>query len=158
MNKTYLIAGVVVVIFVVVVMYKKTPKANPIKENIQSSSSLSSEKVVGRTKSDELKKEDLVVGTGQEAQEGDTVKVDYRGILLDGTQFDSSYERKQPFLFTIGGGQVIRGWDEGVLGMKIGGKRRLIIPPALAYGDHGVPGAIPPKATLTFEIELLGIQ
>lgn len=102
--------------------------------------------------------EDIKIGEGKAAQNSDIVSVNYIGTLQDGTKFDSSYDRGEPFSFTLGQGQVIAGWDAGVLGMKVGGKRKLIIPPSLAYGANGVPGAIPPNATLIFEVELLEIQ
>ena len=105
-----------------------------------------------------LKYTDLKVGTGREAQPGDTASVHYTGWLMDGKKFDSSVDRNEPFSFRVGAGQVIRGWDEGVAGMKIGGKRLLIIPPALGYGARGAGGAIPPNATLKFEVELLGLR
>jgi len=101
----------------------------------------------------------LTDGTGVAAQNGQTVSVHYVGTLTDGTVFDSSRNRGQPFSFTLGAGQVIKGWDMGVLGMKIGEKRRLTIPPELAYGATGTPGGpIPPNATLTFEVELLKVE
>jgi len=106
----------------------------------------------------ELKIEDIKVGEGQEAQEGDTVGVHYTGTLTDGTKFDSSRDRGEPFSFTLGAGQVIKGWDRGIVGMKVGGTRKLTIPPQLAYGERGVPGAIPPNSTLIFEVELLEIE
>ncbi|HEY3356658.1 MAG TPA: FKBP-type peptidyl-prolyl cis-trans isomerase [Polyangia bacterium] len=106
----------------------------------------------------ELKIEELQVGTGVEAVVGKTVDVHYTGWLTDGTKFDSSVDRGKPFSFRLGGGQVIKGWDQGVAGMKVGGKRRLTIPSDLAYGDRGFPGAIPPGATLVFEVELLGVR
>ncbi len=105
----------------------------------------------------ELKCEDLVVGSGALAAAGHKVRVHYTGWLLDGSKFDSSVDRGDPFGFTLGGGQVIKGWDKGVVGMKVGGKRKLTIPPELAYGDNGFPGAIPPAATLVFEVELLAV-
>jgi FKBP-type peptidyl-prolyl cis-trans isomerase len=101
--------------------------------------------------------EDLVVGTGATAATGDTVTVNYIGTFTNGTKFDSSYDRNQPFPFRVGAGQVIAGWDQGVPGMRVGGKRRLTIPPSLAYGSAGRPPTIPGNATLVFEIELLSI-
>jgi FKBP-type peptidyl-prolyl cis-trans isomerase len=102
-----------------------------------------------------LKFEDTVVGEGTVATKGQTVSVHYTGWLENGTKFDSSKDRDEPFAFKLGAGQVIRGWDEGVTGMKVGGVRRLTIPSHLAYGDRGAGGVIPPKATLIFEVELL---
>lgn len=104
----------------------------------------------------ELVIEDITVGTGAEAKAGDTVTVHYTGWLTDGTEFDSSVGR-EPFQFPLGQGQVIPGWDQGVAGMKIGGQRRLTIPPDLGYGAAGAGGVIPPNATLIFEVELLSI-
>lgn len=100
--------------------------------------------------------EDLVVGTGAVAVAGDRVTVHYVGTLLNGTKFDSSIDRGQPFVFTLGAGQVIAGWDQGVAGMRIGGKRRLTIPPSLGYGGQA-NGPIPANSTLRFEIDLLSI-
>jgi FKBP-type peptidyl-prolyl cis-trans isomerase len=99
----------------------------------------------------------LVQGKGAAIKTGDKARVHYVGTLQDGKQFDSSRDRKQPFDFTLGQGQVIKGWDQGVVGMKVGEKRKLVIPPSLAYGARGRPG-IPPNSTLTFEVELLGIN
>jgi peptidylprolyl isomerase len=118
----------------------KTPKANVI------------------TSASGLQYEDLVVGTGAMPVEGQKVTVHYVGTLVNGKKFDSSRDRHQPFEFTIGVGQVIRGWDEGVLSMKVGGKRRLTIPPGLGYGAGGAGAVIPPNATLIFEVELLGVR
>ena len=101
---------------------------------------------------------DLEVGTGAEANAGQTVVVHYRGTLEDGSQFDASYDRGQPFSFPLGAGRVIKGWDEGVQGMKVGGKRKLVIPPDLGYGARGAGGVIPPNATLIFEVELLEVK
>ena len=99
---------------------------------------------------------DVVVGTGATAVSGDTVTVHYIGTFTNGTKFDSSYDRNQPFSFRLGAGQVIAGFDQGVTGMRVGGKRRLTIPPSLAYGSQG-QGSIPPNTTLVFEIDLLSI-
>lgn len=104
-----------------------------------------------------LQYEDTTIGSGTEAKAGNMVEVHYTGTLEDGTLFDSSRNRGT-FTFTLGVGQVIHGWDEGVAGMKIGGVRTLVIPSDLAYGDSGIPGAIPPRATLNFEVELIGVQ
>jgi len=100
---------------------------------------------------------DLELGRGEKAVKGVTVSVDYRGALEGGSEFDSSYGRG-PFRFPLGAGRVIKGWDEGVAGMKVGGKRRLVIPPDLAYGKRGAGRVIPPNATLIFEVELLDVQ
>ncbi len=104
-----------------------------------------------------LKYTDLVVGAGETAAAGRTVNVHYTGWLTDGTKFDSSLDRNTPFSFPLGGGRVIRGWDEGVQGMRVGGRRKLTIPPHLGYGPRGAGGVIPPNATLVFEVELLEI-
>ena len=106
-----------------------------------------------------LETQDSVVGKGREAKTGDSVNVQYTGTLLDGTKFDSSYDHGgDPFKFTLGQGQVIKGWDEGVVGMKVGGKRRLRIPSDLAYGARGSPPTIPPGAALVFDVELVAID
>jgi len=101
---------------------------------------------------------DIKVGTGAEAKKGDHVKVHYTGWLTSGKKFDSSVDAGRPFDFTIGQGQVIKGWEEGVAGMKVGGKRQLRIPPQLGYGERGYPGVIPGNATLIFDVELLGVK
>lgn len=115
--------------------------------------------------SNELVKIDTVVGQGREAEPGFNVTVHYTGWLYDaskpdnkGEKFDSSVDRKEPFVFFLGGGQVIQGWDEGFAGMKVGGKRTLVIPPHMGYGEYGAGGVIPPNATLVFDVELLGVK
>jgi FKBP-type peptidyl-prolyl cis-trans isomerase FkpA len=105
-----------------------------------------------------LKYEDIKQGEGDAATAGKTVSVHYTGWLTNGTKFDSSKDRNQPFDFPLGGGRVIKGWDEGVQGMKVGGVRKLTIPPSLGYGSRGAGGVIPPDATLVFEVELLKIK
>ena len=139
----------------------KTPTAeisteqSPIAENqeIVENSDMQDENAVS-----ELKIKDVVVGTGTEAVAGKSVTVDYTGTLTDGTKFDSSVDRGEPFTFNLGAGEVIKGWDQGVAGMKIGGKRILTIPSDLGYGSSGAGGVIPPNATLIFEVELLEVK
>ena len=125
-----------------------------------SSSAASSETAMGG-----LHMTDGKVGDGAEAQSGQVVSVHYTGWLYDeaaadkhGIKFDSSVDRGEPFRFPLGGGRVIQGWDEGVVGMKVGGQRTLVIPPEMAYGESGAGGVIPPNATLVFDVELLGIE
>ncbi len=105
----------------------------------------------------DLQIEELAAGTGAVAMAGQKVSVHYTGWLTDGKKFDSSVDRGQPFSFVLGRQQVIQGWDKGVEGMKVGGKRKLTIPPEMGYGARGFPGAIPPNSTLVFEVELLGV-
>jgi FKBP-type peptidyl-prolyl cis-trans isomerase FkpA len=104
-----------------------------------------------------LQSNDLQVGTGAEAVAGKKVSVHYTGTLTDGKKFDSSLDRGRPFQFVLGAGQVIKGWDQGVAGMKVGGKRKLVIPPEMGYGARGFPPVIPPDSTLVFEVELLAV-
>ncbi len=106
----------------------------------------------------ELEIEDQIVGEGEEAVAGQTVEVHYTGWLTDGTKFDSSHDRNETFSFKLGGGQVIAGWDQGVAGMKVGGARKLTIPPEMGYGERGAGGVIPPNATLVFKVELIGLS
>jgi FKBP-type peptidyl-prolyl cis-trans isomerase len=101
---------------------------------------------------------DVTSGQGAEAEPGRTVRVHYTGWLPNGKKFDSSRDRGEPFAFTLGAGQVITGWDEGVKGMKVGGRRKLVLPPSMAYGDAGAPPDIPPGSTLVFDVEVLGVE
>jgi len=111
-----------------------------------------------QSNSEVLKKEDVIIGSGAEAKTGDAVAVNYTGTLLDGTKFDSSLDHGKPFEFTLGAGQVIKGWDEGIVGMKVGGKRKLTIPPSLAYGNQSSGPIIKPNSTLVFEVNLIAIK
>lgn len=106
----------------------------------------------------DLQIEDVVVGEGDEARAGQTVSVHYVGTLPDGKKFDSSRDRREAFTFPLGAGQVIAGWDQGVAGMRVGGVRKLTIPPHLGYGERGFPPVIPPSSTLHFEVELLAVR
>jgi len=125
----------------------------------QAQSNASPTKVTGKptTTASGLQYWEITAGTGTTAVAGKTVSVHYTGWLTDGKKFDSSVDRGQPFMFPLGAGRVIKGWDEGVAGMKVGGKRQLRIPPELGYGARGAPGAIPPNATLIFDVELLDV-
>ncbi|OHA47110.1 MAG: hypothetical protein A3A80_01675 [Candidatus Terrybacteria bacterium RIFCSPLOWO2_01_FULL_44_24] len=158
MNKTNFFVGLAVILaiigFAALFVYSQG-----LKNEEKVSSSIDSQKTSEDNNSPAaLQTTDLVVGMGSEAKDGDTVSVNYIGTLEDGTKFDSSYDRNQPFSFTIGAGNVIQGWDQGIPGMKEGGKRKLVIPYQLAYGEEGRPPQIPPKATLIFEVQLLKIN
>lgn len=156
-------AVVIVVIAVVVgVFFLNRSKKSAEKELEASQPSIQEEVKKEATKmsvetNSGLRIEDLKVGIGAEAKAGNTISVHYTGILVDGKKFDSSLDRGEPLSFTLGVGQVIKGWDEGVAGMKVGGKRKLTIPSELAYGARAI-GSIPPNSTLIFEVELLGIK
>jgi FKBP-type peptidyl-prolyl cis-trans isomerase len=148
---------VLVVIGIVVLSTVVAIVANRNKNNASSNTAASSGEGGEVTTPSKLKYIDEVVGTGASPQPGQRVTVDYLGTLENGRKFDSSYDRHQPFTFQIGKGSVIKGWDEGVMTMKVGGKRKLIIPPDLGYGAKG-QGSIPPNSTLIFEVELHGIN
>ena len=126
--------------------------------NTDNNTNMATAMPAGRQDSGKLQIEDIKVGTGSAVTAGDTVVMQYTGTLTNGTKFDSSYDHGKPFTTRIGVGQVIEGWDMGIPGMKVGGKRKLTIPPALGYGEHGAGGVIPPNATLIFEVELLEIK
>ncbi|KKU15743.1 MAG: Peptidyl-prolyl cis-trans isomerase [Candidatus Jorgensenbacteria bacterium GW2011_GWA2_45_9] len=155
-NKTsYILAGVAGLIAVVIV-FMASQNNNKVDGNAAVEQVQKYEQV---NTSNGLIIEDEIVGTGTEAIPGRTAVVNYIGKLTDGKKFDSSYDRGEPFSFTLGAGQVIRGWDEGVLGMKVGGKRKLTIPPELGYGAQDIGnGLIPPNSTLIFDVELLDVK
>lgn len=139
---------------------KITNNNPPAAETVQNDSSSGTENQTQNQPEPEIKMnvQTIKEGTGEPSKSGDKLKVHYTGTLENGTKFDSSLDRNQPFEFTLGAGQVIRGWDEGLIGMKTGEKRKLTIPPELGYGANGVPGAIPANSTLIFEVELLKIN
>lgn len=145
--KTFGAILIVILIIVGIAMWANAQKSSSNKQTEDNMTNITNE----------LKIEDLKVGDGAEAKSGSAIKVNYVGTLTDGTKFDSSYDRDQPFEFTLGTGQVIEGWDKGIAGMKVGGQRKLTIPPSLGYGDQAV-GKIPVNSTLVFEVELLEIK
>ena len=159
LTKTEWIAVVIVLVVAVLVFVPRffTQKQAQINQDININTD---NKMDQNTTSNEagLVVKDVVVGTGAEAKVGNMVSVNYTGKFADGKIFDSSIPRGKPIEFTLGIGQVIKGWDQGVSGMKVGGKRTLVIPPNLGYGAEGYPGAIPGNATLYFEVELVGVK
>jgi FKBP-type peptidyl-prolyl cis-trans isomerase len=151
MKQIFLAIGIFLLIYILsVVAFNLPKKSSPGTATITPPGTTSSQ-------SAKLKTNDEKVGTGTTAQTGDTVTVNYTGTLTNGKEFDST-KGKQPFTFTLGTGQVIKGWDEGIVGMKVGGKRKLTIPPDLGYGAQGAGAAIPPNSTLIFDVELLDVK
>jgi FKBP-type peptidyl-prolyl cis-trans isomerase len=166
LRKTVVIIGIIVVFGGLAILLPRIRKVNDFEEVISKEEQVNEisdvqEEVGGVSdmvdNQKEVEIEDLKVGDGKEAKAGSIVEVHYIGTLVDGTKFDSSYDRGEPFSFNLGSAEVIQGWEIGVQGMKVGGKRKLSIPPELAYGERGV-GMIPPNSTLIFEIELLGVE
>ena len=162
----WVIAGIVIFVLVAVIALTtcsseaEEPAEEPVAEPVEQAPEPTAEETPAAQAEEVtgLEIEDVVIGEGAEAVPGSAVSVHYTGWLTDETKFDSSVDRGQPFQFTLGQGMVIKGWDEGVAGMKVGGKRRLTIPPEMGYGDQGAGGVIPPGATLIFEVELLGVN
>lgn len=160
--------GIGLIILAILIAIIVNTSNNPATKTLDSATSASDQdsgKINSTTQSEnmattsaQLKIEDLKLGEGKEVKTGDNITIHYKGTLENGQKFDSSYDRGQPFQTKIGVGQVIKGWDQGVVGMKVGGKRRLIIPPDLGYGPMGYPPVIPPNATLIFEVELVDIN
>ena len=151
--------AVIALIIGIVIVASKQKSVNSLTTDKPTASTqpITQEKKTVTPDTTELKITDEVVGTGAEAKAGSNISVNYLGTLLDGTKFDSSYDRNQPFEFKLGSGQVIAGWDQGFAGMKVGGKRKLVIPASLGYGASGV-GSIPANSTLVFEVELLSVK
>ena len=162
MNKTLItyliIACIIVPIFFVLISKENKQEKNETFELTYIDQNQEENNNIQNMEDQGLKIEVLQDGTGEEAKNGDNVSVHYVGTLEDGTKFDSSIDRGEPFSFDLGASRVIKGWDLGILGMKIGEKRKLTIPSDLAYGNDGIPNVIPPKATLIFEVELLNIN
>lgn len=162
MKSTYIIIGVIIIVGVIFFLRRTTTKTDDVSTNsnpVTVTSTTTMQPTSNSTPVTELIIEDEVVGTGTEAKAGDSVTVQYVGTLLNGTVFDASRNRgDQGFTFALGAGQVIKGWDMGVVGMKVGGKRKLTIPASLAYGDQSVGGGlIPANSALIFEVELIKV-
>ena len=160
MTKTLIFA--ILIIFVVITVWFVIQKTREVDQSTETPTPTATPTATSEVnepvqREDGLIIEDMVVGDGKTAESGDTLDAHYLGTLEDGTKFDSSYDRGQTIQFVLGSGQLIQGWELGLVGMKEGGKRKLVIPPELAYGDRGAGGLIPPNATLTFEIELVGV-
>ncbi|TSC87613.1 MAG: Peptidylprolyl isomerase [Microgenomates group bacterium Gr01-1014_16] len=154
MKKVFIISVVLVGAGLVVLLLTREPAKTEIEAPVVTNTPIPKQ----TTTMNELKIEDIKIGTGNAVKVGDIVVMHYTGTLVDGTKFDSSVDRGQPFETKIGIGQVIKGWDEGVPGMKVGGKRKLYIPSSMAYGERGAGGVIGPNADLIFEVELLEIK
>lgn len=152
MKQIFLAIGVFALIYIVSLVALNLPQ-----KSASQTTTVTPPTIDTNSQSAKLKIEDEKVGTGTTAQTGDTVTVNYTGTLTNGKEFDST-KGKQPFSFTLGAGQVIKGWDQGIVGMKVGGKRKLTIPPDLGYGSQGAGAAIPPNSTLIFDVELLDVK
>ncbi|PIT92590.1 MAG: peptidylprolyl isomerase [Candidatus Harrisonbacteria bacterium CG10_big_fil_rev_8_21_14_0_10_42_17] len=157
MLKKYIV--IIIITIVVIIIGRALYQDNQTKETLQTKTTIENEEVMEKTPNENgLQIENIKEGTGEGAKNGDVVSVHYTGTLVDGTKFDSSLDRGTPFQFTLGTGTVIKGWDQGILGLKVGGKRKLTIPPELGYGANGLGAIIPPNATLIFDVELIAIN
>lgn len=154
MKYTYIAVGAIVLALVLLFVFKDKEQPQTMTQDQNENEPIDSSQATAQT----LLVEDTQVGTGEEAIAGKTITVHYTGTFQDGTKFDSSLDRGEPFSLVLGEGRVIAGWEQGLLGMKVGGKRKLTIPPSLAYGENGIPGAIPPNSTLIFQVELLAVE
>jgi len=157
----FVFAIIIVIVLIGFLTWELDFKKNPAPQTESQETNMDNNPIIDSLSNDlvdGLQMEVLQEGEGNEAKVGDTVAVHYTGYLENGEVFDSNIANDQPFSFTLGAGRVIKGWDLGVLGMKVGEKRKLTIAPELAYGEQGAPGAIPPNSTLIFEVELLAIQ
>ncbi len=159
------ITYILVISLVAIMAWFFIKKSMNVSNNSELDSLVKKDEVVGPSDdtwiklADGLEMQDVVVGSGAEAKNGDTISAHYIGTLSDGKKFDSSYDRGEPFSFVLGNGAVIQGWDLGLVGMNVGGKRKLIIPPDLGYGDRNIgEGLIPPNSTLFFDVELIATQ
>lgn len=163
-NKMMIVLGVIAFGVFALVFFGNfgTPKEQDVEvsgiKTEQEEAQIETEEEDENMTAEELLIEDIIVGKGEEVVAGAQITVNYSGTLTDGTKFDSSYDRDEPFVFLFGVGQVIPGWDKGLVGMKVGGKRKLTIPSDMAYGEEGAGGVIPPNATLIFEVELLKVE
>ncbi len=151
MKKTLIVWGIILLLFIEFILVISPGDMKLTAANPMPTQTITLQK-------ESVKIEDIKEGTGTAVKIGDTAVVHYRGTLQDGKEFDSSYNRNEPISVTLGTGQVIKGWEEGIPGMKVGGKRKLTIPPSLGYGEQGSPPTIPPNATLIFEVELVSIK
>lgn len=153
MRRIIIFSGAILILYLLLSLLINMPQK---KAEVSKTTFNTSQKTNTVTPSANLESEDIKLGSGTEAKNGQLIRVNYLGTLTNGTKFDSSYDRNEPYTFTLGAGEVIKGWDQGVVGMKVGGKRKLTIPAELAYGNQ-TQGAIPANSTLIFEIELMAV-
>jgi FKBP-type peptidyl-prolyl cis-trans isomerase len=163
-NKMMIVLGVISFGIIALIVFGNFGAPKKLDEEVggiktkQEGAQIETEEVDEKMTVEKLQIEDIIVGEGKEATTGAKITVNYAGTLTDGTKFDSSFDRDEPFTFVFGAGQVISGWDEGLVGMRVGGRRKLTIPSDMAYGEAGAGDVIPPNATLIFEVELLEVE